>query len=203
MTTDLALTRHQLERLPRLARQADTEPRTTTTDTTPAGHRGGRLGPRLPAGVASVLSDLDQGRERPDQLARISQCVRAVQEELDLATLPDPGPEATWAGECRWLLATAAQWSRDPWCAEWIATEVADVERALVDRIHANTGRCAICDTSLEVRTIGPLASAICPACDRVASMRLTTSPERADRWRQDRIIDGARKLLGLDTKPS
>lgn len=198
--TDLARTIRQLERLPDLARKAHARPATNDTQDSPAasGPRG-RLGPRLPSGVGHVLTAIadaeDRDREQPDQLARISQCVRVVLEEFDFAA-PDPGPEGTqtWAGECGWLLATAAQWAADPWCAEWISTEVADVEQVLADRIHAATGRCAICDTGLEVRTIGPVASAICPACDRVASMRMI-EPEPAVK-RQ--TLAFARAILGL-----
>lgn len=202
---DLARTRRQLERLPDLARKAHARPAANDTQDSPAPGPRGRLGPRLPSGVGHVLTAIadaeDRDREQPDQLARISQCVRVVLEELDFAA-PDPGPEGTqtWAGECGWLLATIAEWGADEWCAEWIAGEVDDVEHVLVDRIHATTGRCAICDTGLEVHVVGPVASAICPACDRVASMRLVqpVQPTRAVR-RQTMAL--ARAILGLDDR--
>ena len=193
----------RLRRLPNLAAQAHT-PR----DTQPGENlRHAAPGPRLPAGVAEILDTLDAGREFPHLLDRVSGCIRTVLEELGHHNLPDPGPgeKRTWASECRWLTITAQHWAVDPWCVEWIDTETAHLERTLSDRIHSNTGRCAFCGSPLETQQTGPLASVICPRCDRVVSMRLTTSPDKADAWTKARQAAGAQQLaarLRRDTPP-
>lgn len=189
----------RLHRLPGWAAEAAPH---READRAPAeGVRRAQPGPRLPAGVADVLDAMTVGRELPHLLDRLGQCVRTVQEEVGADVLPDPGTaEArTWASECRWLARTAPAWAADPWCLEWIETETVAIELELTSRIHARTSRCAFCGAALERRVIGPLVSAICPRCDHVASVRLTIKPENVEKWRQERKLAGARRLLGLD----
>ena len=193
--TDLQAARRavrRLRRLPKFASMAGTH--RDTAPTAPGATRPAP-GPRLPAGVADVLDVLDAGREFPALLARLGQCTRTVLEELAGQVPPPAKGKPTWATECAYLASTAPAWVRSPWCVEWLDTETAELERILSDKVHAATGACAFCGVNLETRRIGPVVSAICPDCDRVANIRLTMSPEKAEQWRQARITEGTKRL--------
>lgn len=175
----MTATERHLAELPGLA--ARTAP--TATDRDPRG--GGDparfvrpdAGPRLPPGLDLAAVDRDLDRQGSvDQLTRLSQCVRVVCEEAgDLRwTWPDPtaNDRITWAGEVRWLLATASWWTTDPWCSEWIDGEVESIRGVLIERIDRATGRCAICGEAITSYATEVLDVAECRQCDRVVSMR-------------------------------
>ena len=148
-------------------------------------------GSRLPAGVDLHRIDVDHGRQHPDLLTRVSQCVRVVCEEHDVWTLPPLGPEGTetWTSECGWLLTTLPTWSTDEWCTEWIGTEIdgpRGVWSRLVRMVDASVDPtcCPICGVRVTAYGTRTVAVATCPECERVVGMkarRMLTTVEVAD----------------------
>lgn len=206
----------RLSALPLLAQLAD------QPDTTPASrHTRALPGSRIPPGTQDVIAELDRGREQPDQLARLTRCVRAVWEEHDLSTLPDLTHElqVTWHTETTWLATTLPLWWADPWCREWITSETLTghddgtrsiqhtLKQRAATRTPAATPTCPTCGTQLTatITQHSTLAIAECPKCDRVLGMRMLTTPAEAARREQAAeqrkraaIIAGARRMLGL-----
>ena len=175
--------------LPRLAAQA--APRHTGR----GGHSASGVrtapGSKPPPGVDLDAIDVSHGRQHPALLERLAQCVRVVLEERRRVDLWQPEPtteeEVSWASECRWLLATADWWTADPWCLEWVTTEVQHVRgklSALLDRM-VDPRTCDVCGVRLEAYTTDTLMVATCPECERVAGMRprrLLTTRQAAER---------------------
>lgn len=180
-------TERQLRQLPDLAAKT-LEP----TDREPAGAEASARfvhptpGPRLPPGLDLAEVDRAIGRQgSPDQLFKLSQCVRVVVEEVDgttWRTMPNPSTEPTWASEAGWLLATMGWWRTDPWCSEWIVRDVAEIHACLIERVERGNGWrwCALCSGPITTHESELLVIAECRACDRIVSMRerpsLTTS---------------------------
>lgn len=181
--------------------------RTAPTTTDRAGSRGGDTarfvrpdaGPKLPPGLdlAAVDRDLDR-QHSADQLARLSQCVRVVCEEAGELRWTWPEPSAndrvTWAGETRWLLATASWWTTDPWCSEWVTAEIESIRGVLIERIEKATGwtRCALCGAEITTYSTEVLDVAECQHCDRVVSMRERQALTTAEAARRLGISEAA-----------
>ena len=93
-----------------------------------------RIHPKAPAD----LDTLDALRaDKLGLLHRLAQCVRATVEDMpahpaDLADTP------TWASECAWLIAHAADWRADEFIHDWVSSEVQAIHRELcrVARVH-------------------------------------------------------------------
>ena len=93
-----------------------------------------RIHPKAPAD----LDTLDALRaDKLGLLHRLAQCVRAVVEDMhehpgDLTDTP------TWASECAWLIAHAADWRADEFIHDWVSSEVRSIHRELcrVARVH-------------------------------------------------------------------
>lgn len=191
----------RLRRLPWLA-DMYTRPR----DTTPAARRSTPPGPRLPMGVGEILDELAAGREQGDQLARLGGCVRVVVEEVTGYDCPDLAVEGrqTWRTEVDWLLATMDRWQADAWCVEWIDTETTDIERTLALRGGASDEAglgipvCSVCGGPTVAHMTETLKVVTCEPCDRVLGMRTVAAPAELERARRERVIDGARRMLGL-----
>ena len=179
---------HRLER--RLRHLPWLASRSVDHDIALGGGGGIRIAPgsKPPPGVDLDAIDRVRGRQQPQLLARLSQCVRVVCEEYDRRTLPDPGPEGeeSWASECGWLVATLPTWSTDPWCLEWIGGEVDTIHRILTEAIERLDGwkACGTCGGKITTHLSDTLATIECPECERVIAMRerrLVTTPEAAD----------------------
>lgn len=189
---------NRLHRLPTMAAAAAVEPERNNTDDTATTTR--TPGPRLPPGVADILDAMTEGREIPHLLGRLTRTAQTIADQLD--DRDQLNRQRTWAALCSWLTANAHHWQHQPDTLAQLDHDTADIERQLADRIHTRTGRCAYCTTTLRPHTIGPLVVALCPTCDRVAHMRLTVSPDKADRWQHDKAINRARELLDLEPAP-
>jgi len=170
---------HHLRELPGLAARTTSRPKDRDTDLGgggPARYTKPEYGPRLPPGLDLGRTTQQLDRQSPDQLAKLSQCVRVVLEEHDDAWhhLPDPGDCPTWHTEVRWLLATHGWWSTDQWCSEWITTEVSAIRAVLIERVERRNGwtRCAICGGAIGTYSTELLDVAECKRCERVVSMR-------------------------------
>ena len=164
-----------LARLPQLAARSTGQPATT------ARLRSAAHGSRLPHGVNLDGIDLQRGREQPALLARLSQCVRVVCEEMpvdvygDTPELSVEGRE-TWAGETDWLLATAHWWLTDDWTRQWITTEIDTIRRKLIRRLGHILGRhlCPVCAQQVDCNRMATLVIVECRHCDTVIAMRET-----------------------------
>lgn len=154
---------------------------------------------RLPGGVDLGAIDLERGRQQPRQLSRLSMCVRVVVEEMPPAVwgrTPELAVEGSesWMSESGWLLATLPWWRGDPWCVEWVTTEVDHPDtgiRAVLTRavraLEDPTRRtCASCGVRLAAWTSASLMVAECPSCDLVAGVaprQMVTARQAAARW--------------------
>ena len=160
--------------------------------TVPDGPGGTTVASAAPPGTD--LRAVDAGREQPKLLAKVSECIRVVCEEMPRETYlraPDLRPEGqgTWHTETAWLVATMGWWQGDDWCAEWIATAEREARGALVGLIeqHAHYRTCGVCGQPVEAYQSGDYAIAECPKCERVLGMVETGYAER---------IKAARNLL-------
>lgn len=164
-------------------------------------------GPRLPPGLDLAAIDRELHRQHSaDQLAKLSQCVRAVCEEGgDLRwTWPELAAEdrVTWTTETDWLLATMDWWITDAWCSEWINTEVEQIRATLIERIERASGwtRCALCGEEITTYSTETLDVAECHHCDRVVSMREREALTTAEAARRLGISEAAvRKRIERD----
>ena len=153
----------RLRDLPRLAAQ-------TVAD----GPAGSTVASPAPPGVN--LAAVDAGREQPRLLARMTECIRVVIEEMprdQRSRTPAYAERATWTSETAWLVATMGWWQADDWCAEWIALAVREVRHALLGLIEANSHyrTCGACGGPVDAYQSGDYAFAECPACQRVVGM--------------------------------
>nr|DAF00042.1 MAG TPA: antitoxin [Caudoviricetes sp.] len=141
-------------------------------------------------------------------LFRLTQCVRAVVEEMPEhpADLDDP---PTWVSESTWLAAHASDWQPDAFLAEFVATEVNEIHRELsrVARmqppLHLECPRCRdilrvqpgerwlrcdsghVIDSGPEIERAGRLVSMTYAELSRELGI-----PEGTlRRWRHDRLI--------------
>lgn len=188
-----------LAQLPGLA--ARTAP---PTDDTPRGRTESArfvrpdAGPRLPPGLDLGAVDESLHRQHSvDQLARLTQCIRVVGEEVDATTwrtFPDLTDTPTWDSEAGWLLATRWWWTTDAWCLEWITTEVEQIRDVLVQRIERANGwtRCALCGQPITTYSTEVLDVAECRACERVVSMREREALTTAEAARRLGISEAA-----------
>ena len=187
-----------LAQLPGLAHRTTSRPKDRGADLgggDPARYTKPEYGPRLPPGLdLGRTAQLD--RQSPDQLAKLSQCVRVVLEERDDAwhNLPDPGDQPTWRTEVRWLLATHAWWSTNAWCSEWITTEVEAIRDTLIERVERGNGwtSCALCGGEITTYATEVLDVAECKRCDRVISMREREALTTAEAARRLGISEAA-----------
>lgn len=169
---------HHLRELPGLAAATTDQPsRKGVSAESTGAYSHPTFGPRLPPGLDLDAIDRDLDRQgSPDQLAKLSQCVRVVLEERDDAwhNMPGPGDCPTWHTEVRWLLATHGWWSTDQWCSEWITTEVTAIRAVLIERVERRNGwtRCAMCGGAIGTYSTELLDVAECKRCERVVSMR-------------------------------
>ena len=168
-----------LAQLPGLARRTAPRPKDRGADLgggDPARYTKPEYGPRLPPGFELGRTTQQLDRQSPDQLAKLSQCVRVVLEERDDAWhhLPDPGACPTWRSEVAWLLTTHPWWSTSDWCSEWITTEVEAIRDTLIERVERGNGwtSCALCGSEITTYATEVLDVAECKRCDRVISMR-------------------------------
>jgi len=181
-----------LAQLPGLAARTAPRPKDRDTDLgggDPARYTKPEYGPRLPPGLDLGRTTQQLDRQSPDQLAKLSQCVRVVLEERDDAWhhLPDPGACPTWRSEVAWLLTTHPWWSTNDWCSEWITTEVEAIRDTLIERVERGNGwtSCALCGGEITTYATEVLDVAECKRCERVISMRereALTVPEVAKR---------------------
>ena len=178
----------RLADLPRLAAQTVT-----------GGPGGTTVGSAAPPGTD--LRAVDAGREQPHLLHRLSQCIRAVCEEMPVETYrqtPDLQPEgrATWRSETAWLLATMGWWQGDDWCAEWVDTEEGRIRAALVAIVDANSHyrTCGVCGSPIEAHEVGDWAIAQCRSCERIVGAAETGYQRR---------IEAARNLLRALARPA
>ena len=138
------------------------------------GAGGSTIGSMGPPGVD--LTAVDAGREQPRLLAKLSQCVRVVWEEMGEGTRsrsPELAERVTWATEVAWLTATAGWWQGDDWCSEWISRDVPGIRESLRGIIEANSHyrTCSVCSAPVEAYMQGDFAVAECPSCQRVLGM--------------------------------
>ena len=202
MTNTFEQLAEQLRTLPRLARQAAL--RNLDITLSHVNESGIRTAPTstVPPGVNLDRPAIDQGREWPNLLIRLSRCVRVVCEECPSVYPggPDLSVEGreTWVGECGWLLKTMPTWRHEPFCVEWIGTEVAAIHRKLGGKLERRlpdgTRRCSVCGEELLLRTTRTLAWAECDKCARVVAMgEVVPTVEQ-----QQQTMALARAILGL-----
>ena len=168
-----------LAQLRGLAHRTAPRPKDRDTDLgggDPARYTKPEFGPRLPPGFSLGRTEQQLDRQSPDQLAKLSQCVRVVLEERDDAWhhLPDPGAHPTWRSEVAWLLTTHPWWSTNDWCSELITTEVEAIRDTFIERVERGNGwtSCALCGGEITTYATEVLDVAECKRCDRVVSMR-------------------------------
>lgn len=189
-----------LAQLPGLARRTTPRPKDHDVDLgggDMASYTKPEYGPRLPPGLDLAAIDSERDRQHsPDQLAKLSQCVRVVLEERDDAwhNLPDPGAHPTWHSEVAWLLATYGWWSTNDWCVEWITTEVSEIRATLIERVEHRNGwtRCALCDGEITTYATEVLDVVECKRCERVISMRVREALTTAEAARRLGISEAA-----------
>ena len=167
--------------------------------TVPDGPGGTTVASAAPPGVD--LRAVDAGREQPKLLAKLSECIRVVCEEMPRETYlraPDLRPEGkgTWRTETAWLTATMGWWQADDWCAEWITTTEREVRTALVAVVDANSHyrTCGVCGSPIEAHEVGDWAIAQCRSCERIVGATETGYQKR---------IEAARNLLRAIGRPA
>lgn len=145
-----------------------------------------------PAPPGVDLTAVDAGREQPRLLAKVSECIRVVCEEMPRETYlraPDLRPEGkgTWRTETAWLTATMGWWQADDWCAEWITTTEREVRAALIGIVDANSHyrTCGVCGSPIDAHQAGDWAIAQCRSCERIVGAAETGHQAKLDAARQ------------------